>query len=99
LYHDYCCKAYFNKYQAKIAEIMKNLVMEDSVAAKDDSFKARFLDLQLNFSASAYSLSSIRDIVSNLSTLVYHHRHGWYQLEVLLYFLGSTAHSRKQRTG
>ena len=61
LYHDYCCKAYFNKYQAKIAEIMKNLEMEDSVAVTDDSFKARFLALQLDFSTSAYSLSSIRD--------------------------------------
>ena len=61
LYHDYCCKAYFNKYQAKIAEIMKNLEMEDSVAAADDSFKARFLALQLDFGSSAYSPSSIRD--------------------------------------
>ena len=61
LYHDYCCKAYFNKNQAKIAEIMKNLEMEDSVAAADDSFKARFLAIQLDFSTSAYSLSSIRD--------------------------------------
>lgn len=61
LYHNYCCKAYFNKYQAKIAEIMKNLELEDSVAATDDSFKARFLALQLDFSTSAYSLSSIRD--------------------------------------
>ena len=23
LYHDYCCKAYFNKFQARIAEIIK----------------------------------------------------------------------------
>ena len=47
-------KAYFNKYQAKIAEILKNLEMEDSVAARDDSFKARFLALQLDFSKSAH---------------------------------------------
>ena len=75
LYHDYCCKAYFNKYQAKIAEIMGNLEMEDSVAAKDDTFKARFLALNLDFSKSAHSLTSIRDslnegsadIVSNRS--------------------------------
>ena len=60
-YHDYCCKAYFNKYQAKIAEIMTNLEMEYSVAAADDSFKARFQALQLDFTNSAYSLSSIRD--------------------------------------
>ena len=63
LYHDYCCKAYiyFNKYQAKIAEIMGNLEMEDSVVAKDDTFKARFLALNLDFSKSAHSLTSIRD--------------------------------------
>ena len=61
LYHDYCCKAYFNKYQAKIAEIMGNLEMDDSVAAKDDTFKDRFLALNLDFSKSAYSLTSIRD--------------------------------------
>ena len=55
LCHDYCCKAYFNKYQAKIAEIMKNLEMEDLVAASDDSFRARFLALQLDFRKSAHS--------------------------------------------
>ena len=40
---------------------MKNLEMEDSVIAKDDSIKAGFLALQLDFSKSAYSLTSIRD--------------------------------------
>ncbi len=60
-YHDYCCKAYFNKYQSRIAEIIRNLEMEDSVAAADDSFKARLLALQLEFSTSAYSPSFIRD--------------------------------------
>ncbi len=40
LYHDHCRKGYFNKYQARIEEIMKNLEMEDSVTAADDSFKA-----------------------------------------------------------
>ena len=75
LYHDYCCKAYFNEYQAKIAEIMGNLEIEDAVVAKDDTFKARFLALNLDFSKSAHSLTSIRDrlnegsadIVSNRS--------------------------------
>jgi len=81
LYHDYCCKAYFNKYQAKIAEIMGNLEMEDSVAVEDDSFKARFLALNLDFSKSAYSLTSIRDrlnegsadMVSNRSVKAINH--------------------------
>ncbi len=40
---------------------MKNLEMEDSVTAADDSFKARFLALELDFSRSAYSLTSIRN--------------------------------------
>lgn len=57
-YHDYCCKAYFNKYHAKIEE---NIEMEDSVTAGDNSFKARFLALGLDFSRSSHSLTSIRD--------------------------------------
>ena len=61
LYHDYCCKAYFNKYQAKMAEIMGNLEIKDTVVAKDDTFKARYLALNLDFSKSAHSLTSIRD--------------------------------------
>ena len=60
-YHDYCCKAYFNKYQAKIAEIMGNLEIESTLAAKDDTLKARFLALNLDLSKSAHSLTSIRD--------------------------------------
>ena len=35
--------------------------MEDSVTAGDDSFKARFLALGLDFNMSAHSLTSIRD--------------------------------------
>ena len=42
LYHNHCCKGYFNKYYAKIEEIMNNLKKEDSLIAGDDSFKARF---------------------------------------------------------
>ena len=75
-YHDYCCKACFNKCQAKVvADIMRNLEMEESVAAKIDTFKARFLALNLDFSKKAHSLTSTRDrlnegsadIVSNRS--------------------------------
>ena len=60
-YHDHCCKGYFYKYQAKIDEILKNLEMEDSATAGDDSFKTRFLALGLDFNMSAHSLTSIRD--------------------------------------
>lgn len=60
-YHGNCWKAYFRKYHTKIDEIMKNLEMEDSVAATDDFLKARFLSLELDFTKSAYSLTSIRD--------------------------------------
>ena len=60
-YHAHCCKGYFNRYQAKIEEILKNLDMEDSVTAGDASFKARFLALGLDFNTSAHSLTSIRD--------------------------------------
>ena len=63
-YHDHCCKGYFNKYQAKIDEILKNLEMEDSVTAGDYSFKARFLALGLDFNMSAHSLTSITDRLS-----------------------------------
>jgi len=45
-----------------------NLEMEDSVAAKDDTFKGRFLALNLDFSKSAYSLTSIRDRLNEDST-------------------------------
>ena len=59
---------------------MGNLEIKDSVAAKDDTFKVRFLALNLviDFSKSAYSLTSIRDrlnegsadiIVSNRSVM------------------------------
>ena len=68
LYHDHCCKGYFNKYHAKIEEIMNNLEKEDSVTAGDDSFKARFISLGLDFSSSAHSLSSIRDRLNACST-------------------------------
>lgn len=50
LYHDHCCKGYFNKYNTKIDEIMKNLELEDSVTAGDDSFKAKCLALGLDLS-------------------------------------------------
>ena len=64
LYHDHCCKSYFYKYNAKIDEILKNLKLEDSVTIGDDSLKARFLALGLDFRSSAYSLTSIRDMLN-----------------------------------
>lgn len=67
-YHDKCCKAYFRKYQTKIEEIMNNLEMEDSATATDDSLKARFLSLELDFSKSAHSLTSIRDRLNESSS-------------------------------
>ena len=59
---------------------MKNLEKEDSVTAGNDSFKARFLALGLDFSSSAHSLTSIRDglnafsteMVSNRAVTAYH---------------------------
>ena len=60
-YHDHCHKGYFNKYQVKIDEILENLEMEDLVTTGEESLKARFLALGLDFSRSAYSLTSIRD--------------------------------------
>lgn len=60
-YHDHSCKGYFNKYHTKIEEIMKNLEMEDSETAGDDSLNARFLALGLDFIKSAHSLTSIRE--------------------------------------
>lgn len=60
-YHDHCFKGYFNKYHAEIDEIMKNLEEEDLVTAEDDSLKARFRALELDFAKSAHSLTSIRD--------------------------------------
>ena len=58
LYHVHCCNGYFNKYHAKIEEVMGNLDMEDSILAEDSSLKVKFLD----FSKTAYSLNSIRDM-------------------------------------
>lgn len=60
-YHNHCSKGYFNRYNAEIDEIMNNLNKEDSVAANDDSLKARFLALGFDFTTSAHSLTSIRD--------------------------------------
>ena len=74
LYHDYCCKGYFNKYHAKIEEIMKNLEMENSITAEDTSLKATFLALDLDFSKSAHSLTSIRDRLNEDSTGVVSNR-------------------------
>ena len=51
-YHDFCSKNYMNKYHAKIEEIMRNLEMEDSVSATNDSLKENLLALNLDFSKS-----------------------------------------------
>ncbi len=48
------------KYQARIEEIMKNLEMEDSVTAAEDSFKARFLALELDGLGEESSLKETR---------------------------------------
>ena len=55
-YHVHCYREYFNKYNVKIEEILKNLEMEDYLTAGDDSFKAKFLALGLDFSRSARGL-------------------------------------------
>jgi hypothetical protein len=66
-YHDYCCKDYFNKYNAKIDEILRNREKEDYLTAEDESFKAKFLSLGLDFSRSAHSLASIRERLKDSS--------------------------------
>ncbi len=63
-YQSYCCKDYFNKYNTTIEEILKNLDAEDSVTASDESLKAQFLALGLNFDSTAHSLTSIRDTLN-----------------------------------
>ena len=59
---------------------MNNLDMEDSVAVEDDSFKARFLTLQLDFSTSTYIRDRLNegsaDVVSDLGETA-HHRAIW----------------------
>ena len=60
-YHSYCCRDYFNKYNADIEEILKSLEEEDSITAGDESFKEQFLALGLDFTTTACSLTSIRD--------------------------------------
>ena len=53
---------------------MKNLDMEDSITAEDDSLNARFLFLGLYFSKSAYSLTSVRDRLNEGSTVIVSNR-------------------------
>ena len=74
LYHDHCRKVYFNSYHTKIEEIMQNLTIEDSITASDDSLKARFLALGLDFSRSAYSLTTIRDMLNEGSATIVSNR-------------------------
>ena len=47
---------------------MNNLEKEDSLTAENESLKARFLALGLDFSSSAHSLTSIRDQLSTTSS-------------------------------
>ena len=68
LYHDNCHKGYFNKYQARIEEIMKNLKMEDSVTTADDSFQARFLGDELRRCLPAIHALTGCDATSKVST-------------------------------
>lgn len=70
-YHSYCCKEYFNKYNLKIAEIMKSLEAEEFAAAGNEHLKERFLALGLDFQNTAYSLSFIRDKLNENSPLSY----------------------------
>ena len=55
---------------------MNHLDMEDSVAVEDDSFKAIFLTLKLDFSTSAYIRDRLNegsaDVVSDLSETTHH---------------------------
>ncbi len=39
-YHNCCCKEYFNTYNAKIEDILKNAEKEHCVSAEDESLKA-----------------------------------------------------------
>ena len=73
-YHDNCCKSYLNRYHAKIDEIMRNFEMEDLVTAPDGSLKERFLALNLDFSISAHSLTSIRDKLNEDSSEIVSNR-------------------------
>ena len=73
-YHDPCRKEYFNKYNAKIEDILKNLEKEDSITAEENSLKARFLALGLDLSKTSYSLTSIRDRLNEGSTQVVSNR-------------------------
>ena len=60
-YHTCCCKEYFSTYNFKIEEILKDVEQEHCVSASNESLKAQFLSLRLDFNSKAYSLSSIRD--------------------------------------
>ena len=67
--HSYCCKEYFNKYNLKIAEVMKSLEAKESLAVGNEYLKERFLGLGLYFPKTVYSLSFIRDKLIANSTL------------------------------
>ncbi len=68
-YHSCCCKEYFNTCNAKIEDILKNVEKEHCVSAEDESLKAQFLSLGLDFKSTAYSLTSIRDQLNKTVTV------------------------------
>lgn len=68
-YHTCCCKEYFNTYNAKIEEILRDVEEEHCVSAGDESLKTQFLSLGLDFNSKAYSLSSIRDKLNDIVTV------------------------------
>ena len=43
LYHTHCCKSYFNKYLAKIEEIMNNIEKEDSLTTLHCSWSTKMV--------------------------------------------------------
>ena len=60
-YHRYCCRDYFNKYDAKVEEILQHLEKEDTITAKDESLRTAFSTLDLDFETTAYSVTFIRN--------------------------------------
>ena len=60
-YHKYCCRDYFNKYDAKVEEILQHLEKEDTITAEDESLRTAFSTLELDFETTAYSITFIRN--------------------------------------
>ena len=58
-YHKYCCRDYFNRYDAKVEEILQHLDKEDTITAEDESLRTAFSTLELDFETTAYSITFI----------------------------------------